>query len=42
MNTPDSISQENKNIIIKNWDNLEESQKKLLIKIWNVLTSFTY
>ena len=38
MNTPDSFTAKDKNIIFKNWDNLEESQKKPLIKIWKVLT----
>ena len=38
MNTPDSLTTKNKNIIIKNWDNLEETQKKTLLKIWKVLT----
>ena len=26
------------NLIIRNWDNLDESQKSPLIKIWKVLT----
>ena len=26
------------NLIIKNWENLDDSQKKILIKIWKVLT----
>ncbi len=38
MNTPDSFSNKGRNIILKNWDNLEESQKNTLLKIWKVLT----
>ena len=41
MNTPDSINSESKNllnIISKNWENLDESNKSLLTKIWKVLT----
>ena len=38
MNTPDTITSKEKNIIVKNWDNLEETQKKSLLKIWKVLT----
>ena len=41
MNTPDSINTESKNllnIISKNWENLDESNKSLLTKIWKVLT----
>ncbi len=41
MNTPNSLNSENKNffnLIQKNWENLDESQKKVLIKIWKVLT----
>ena len=41
MNTPDSLNTKPKNIldvIITNWNNLDESQKSVLIKIWNVLT----
>ena len=38
MNTPNSISVKEKNIIIKNWENLEDSQKTVLIKVWKVLT----
>ena len=41
MNTPESINSESKNlsnIISKNWDNLDESQKSTLTKIWKVLT----
>ena len=41
MNTPESINSESKNLsnlISKNWDNLNESQKSTLTKIWKVLT----
>ncbi|WP_288262108.1 hypothetical protein [uncultured Prochlorococcus sp.] len=41
MNTPDSINSESKNIldlIYKNWEKLENSQKVVLTKIWKVLT----
>ena len=41
MNTPESLNNKSKsflNVIITNWENLEESQKKVLIKIWKVLT----
>tara|TARA_Y100000589_G_scaffold290360_1_gene293020 strand:+ start:559 stop:834 length:276 start_codon:yes stop_codon:yes gene_type:complete len=41
MNSTDSISQKNQNIInliTKNWENLDKSQKDLLIKIWKVIT----
>jgi len=41
MNTPDSLNTESKNllnIISKNWENLDESNKSLLTKIWKVLT----
>ena len=41
MNTPESINSESKilsNLISKNWDNLDESQKSTLTKIWKVLT----
>ena len=38
MNTPDTYTTKDKNIIIKNWQNLDETQKKTLIKIWKVLT----
>tara|TARA_Y100001978_G_C23641033_1_gene408321 strand:- start:690 stop:965 length:276 start_codon:yes stop_codon:yes gene_type:complete len=37
MNTPESFSS-NKNIILQNWDNLEESQKNILLKIWKIIT----
>ena len=38
MNTPDTFTSKDKNIIIKNWENLDETQKKTLLKIWKVLT----
>ena len=41
MNTPESLNNEPKsflNLVIKNWENLEDSQKLVLIKIWKVLT----
>ena len=41
MNTPDSINTDSKNflnLIIKNWESLDVSQKSVLIKIWKVLT----
>ena len=38
MNTPESITSKDKNIIIKNWENLDETQKQILLKIWKVLT----
>ena len=38
MNTPDAYTSKDKNIIIKNWENLETSQKETLLKIWKVLT----
>ena len=41
MNTPESLNIKSKNfldLIIKNWDNLDNSQKLILIKIWKVLT----
>ena len=38
MNTPDTYTSKNKNIIIKNWQNLDEPQKQTLLKIWKVLT----
>ena len=41
MNAPDSLENKPKNflnLIIYNWDNLEESQKLILTKIWKVLT----
>ncbi len=41
MNTPESVYNKPKNfldLIIKNWENLDESQKLILVKIWRVLT----
>lgn len=41
MNTTESISKKNQNtidLITKNWENLDKSQKDLLIKIWKVIT----
>ena len=41
MNTSDSISTESKNLlnlILKNWEELDDSLKTKLIKIWSVLT----
>ncbi len=41
MNTPKSINSESKNLfnlISKNWEDLDESQKSTLTKIWKVLT----
>ena len=41
MNTPDSINTESKNflnLISKNWEELDDSQKLILTKIWKVLT----
>ena len=41
MNTPDSLNTESKNLlnlILKNWEELDDSLKTKLIKIWNVLT----
>ena len=41
MNTPESLNTKQKNfvnLIISNWENLDESQKLVLIKIWKVLT----
>ena len=41
MNTPDSIKTEPKNflnLILKNWEALDDSLKNKLIKIWNILT----
>ena len=38
MNTPDSYTSNEKNIIIKNWQNLDDKQKQTLLKIWKVLT----
>ena len=41
MTSPESLISKNKNffnLILKNWENLNESQKSVLTKIWNVLT----
>ena len=41
MNTPDSLNKESKNffsLILKNWEELDESLKSKLKKIWSVLT----
>ena len=41
MNTPDSLNTEPKNLlnlILKNWEELDDSLKTKLIKIWGVLT----
>ena len=41
MNTSESLNRSPKsiiNLIISNWEKLEESQKLVLIKIWKVLT----
>ena len=41
MNTPDSLNTEPKNLyilILKNWDELDDSLKTKLKKIWRVLT----
>ena len=41
MDTPRSINDKPKNIInmvISNWENLDDSQKLVLIKIWKVIT----
>ena len=41
MNTPDSLNTESKNLlnlILKNWEELDDSLKTKLIKIWRVLT----
>ena len=41
MNTPETLNTRQKNfvnLIISNWEKLDESQKLVLIKIWNVLT----
>ena len=41
MNSPESLSSKPKNLfnlIIQNWENLDESQKIVLNKIWKVLT----
>ena len=41
MNTPDSLNRETKSLltlILKNWEELDDSLKNKLIKIWSVLT----
>ena len=41
MNTPDSLNTQSKNLlnlILKNWEDLDDSLKTKLIKIWRVLT----
>ena len=41
MNSPESLKNEPKNLldlIITNWESLDESQKLILTKIWKVLT----
>ena len=41
MNSPESLNTKPKNLlnlITKNWESLEESQKLVLTKIWKVLT----
>ena len=41
MNSPESLNNKNKNLldlIITNWESLDESQKLVLTKIWKVLT----
>ena len=41
MNTSDSLNAESKNLlnlISKNWEELDDSQKLILTKIWKVLT----
>ena len=38
MNTPDTYTSKDRNIFIKNWQNLDEKQKQPLLKIWKVLT----
>ena len=41
MNTPETINSDSKsflNVITKNWETLDESQKSILTKIWKVLT----
>ena len=41
MNTPNSLKTESKNLfnlILKNWEELDDSLKSKLIKIWRVLT----
>ena len=41
MNTPESVNNSPKsfaNLIISNWETLDDSQKSVLVKIWKVLT----
>ena len=41
MNTPNSLNSESKNfsdLVTKNWEKLDNSQKLILTKIWKVLT----
>ena len=41
MNTPDSINKESRNLlnlILKNWEELDDSLKSKIKKIWSVLT----
>ena len=40
MNTPDSLKKNKSfmNLILTNWDNLENNQKAPLLKLWKVLT----
>ena len=41
MTSPESLISKNKNLlnlILKNWENLDHSQKSILTKIWNILT----
>ena len=41
MNSPESLVSKNKNLqnlILKNWENLDKSQKSVLTKIWNIVT----
>ena len=41
MNTPESIKSRPKslvNLVISNWESLDDSQKLILIKLWKVLT----
>ena len=41
MNSPESLNTKSKNLfelIITNWESLDESQKSILTKIWKVLT----
>ena len=41
MNTPESLNTESKNLfklILKNWEDLDDSLKSKLLKIWRVLT----